>query len=92
MQMEYEDRAPAWEEAEKSKHTARFWYDSKLYETMSCFIAKEEQMRAQAEAKMVKKIALAKHRSEEKRSATEARKNQDTERTFAQAKYICRTG
>ncbi|KAL4368113.1 hypothetical protein GQ457_05G027140 [Hibiscus cannabinus] len=99
-QMEYEEREAAWEEAEKSKHTARCkreeikiqaWesqHRAKLEAEMRRIEAKVEQMRAQAEAKMVKKIAMAKHRSEEKRAATEARKNRDAERTSAQAEYI----
>ncbi|KAK8575007.1 hypothetical protein V6N12_062684 [Hibiscus sabdariffa] len=103
-QMEYEERAAAWEEAEKSKHTARCkreeikiqaWesqHRAKLEAEMRRIEAKVEQMRAQAEAKMVKKIAMAKHRSEENRAATEARKNRDAERTSAQAENIGRTG
>ncbi|GMI72978.1 hypothetical protein like AT1G30320 [Hibiscus trionum] len=103
-QMEYEERAAAWEEAEKSKHTARYkseeieiqaWESrqrAKLEAEMRRIEAKVEQMRAQAEAKMVKKIAMAKQRSEEKRAAAEARKNRDAERTSAQAEYIRQTG
>ena len=49
-------------------------------------------MRAQTHAKMVKKIAMARQRSEEKRAAAEARKNQEAERTAAQAEYIRQTG
>lgn len=49
-------------------------------------------MRAQAQAKMVKKVALARQRSEEKRLAAEARKNREAERTAAQAEYIRQTG
>jgi len=51
-----------------------------------------EQMRAQTHAKMVKKIAMARQRSEEKRVAAEARKNREAERTVAQAEYIRQTG
>lgn len=49
-------------------------------------------MRAQAQAKMVKKIAMARQRSEDKRAAAEARKNRDAEKTAAQAEYIRQTG
>ncbi|KAK8629248.1 hypothetical protein V6N13_078098 [Hibiscus sabdariffa] len=103
-QLEYEERAAAWEEAEKSKHTARHkskeieiqaWESqqrAKLEAEMRRIEAKVEQMRAQAEAKIVKKIALAKQRSEEKRAAAEARKNRAAERTSAQAEYIRQTG
>lgn len=49
-------------------------------------------MKARAQAKMVKKIALARQRSEEKRAAAEARRNRDAERTAEQADYIRQTG
>ncbi|OMO70383.1 hypothetical protein CCACVL1_18952 [Corchorus capsularis] len=103
-QIEYEKRAAAWEEAEKSKHTARYKRDeikiqawesqqrAKLEAEMRRIEAKVEQMRAQAQAKMVKKIAMSRQRSEEKRAAAEARKNQDAEKTAAQAEYIRQTG
>lgn len=51
-----------------------------------------EQRRAQAQAKMVKKIAMARQRSEEKRAVAEARKNSQAEKTAAQAEYIRQTG
>lgn len=49
-------------------------------------------MKAQAEAKMVKKIAMARQRSEEKRAAAEARRNQEAEKTAAKVEYIRQTG
>ncbi|KAJ0018486.1 hypothetical protein Pint_10968 [Pistacia integerrima] len=102
--IEFEKRAAAWEEVEKSKHTARFkreeikiqaWESqqkAKLEAEMQRIEAEVEQMRAQAQAKMVKKIAMARQRSEEKRAAAEARKNRDAEKTAAQAEYIRQTG
>ncbi|XP_024017438.1 remorin 4.1 isoform X2 [Morus notabilis] len=102
--IECEKRAAAWEEAEKSKHTARYkreeikiqaWESQqkvKLEAEMRRIEAQVEQMRAQAHAKMVKKIAMTRQRSEEKRAAAEARKNRDAERTVAQAEYIRQTG
>lgn len=59
---------------------------------LTYFQARVEQMRAQAHAKMVKKIAMTRQRSEEKWAAAEARKNQNAERTAAQAEYIRQTG
>lgn len=56
------------------------------------FQAKVDQMRAHAQAKMVKKIAMARQRSEEKRSAAEAQKNREAEQTAARAEYIRQTG
>ncbi|XP_061338497.1 uncharacterized protein LOC133285294 isoform X2 [Gastrolobium bilobum] len=102
--IEFEKRAALWEEAEKSKHTARFkreeikiqaWESqqkAKLEAEMRRIEAKVEQMRAQTHAKMVKKIAMARQRSEEKRAAAEARRNQEAEKTVAQAEYIRQTG
>ncbi|XVF27272.1 hypothetical protein REPUB_Repub14bG0092500 [Reevesia pubescens] len=102
--IEYEKRAAAWEEAEKSKHAARYkreeikiqaWESqqrAKLEAEMRRIEAKAEQMRAHAQSKMVKKIAMARQRSEEKRAAAESRKNRDAERTTAQAEYIRQTG
>ncbi|CAL5214003.1 unnamed protein product [Lathyrus oleraceus] len=102
--IEFEKRAALWEEAEKSKHAARFkreeikiqaWESqqkAKLEAEMRRTEAKVEQMRAQTHAKMVKKIAMARQRSEEKRVEAEARKNREAERTAAQAEYIRQTG
>ncbi|CAI9783464.1 unnamed protein product [Fraxinus pennsylvanica] len=102
--MEYENRAAAWEEAEKSKHAARFkreeikiqaWESrqkAKLEAEMRKIEAKIEQMRAQAQAKMVKKIGMATQKSEEMRAAAEARKNRQAEKTAANVEYIRQTG
>ena len=49
-------------------------------------------MKAEAEARIVKKIAMAKQRSEEKRASAEARKARDAEKAVAEAKYIRETG
>ncbi|CAA2967750.1 Hypothetical predicted protein [Olea europaea subsp. europaea] len=102
--MEYAKRAAAWEEAEKSKHAARFkreeikiqaWESqqkAKLEAEMRKIEAQIEQMRAQAQAKMVKKVSMATQKSEEMRAAAEARKNRQAEKTAANAEYIRRTG
>ncbi|XP_010478415.1 PREDICTED: uncharacterized protein LOC104757376 isoform X1 [Camelina sativa] len=102
--IEFEKRATAWEEAEKSKHNARYkreeiriqaWESqekAKLEAEMRRIEAKVEQMKAEAEAKIVKKIALAKQRSEEKRALAEARKVRDAEKAVAEAQYIRETG
>lgn len=49
-------------------------------------------MKAHAHAKMVKKIAMARQRSEEKRISAEAKKNSQNEKLAAQADYIRQTG
>ncbi|KAL0795845.1 hypothetical protein Bca101_067222 [Brassica carinata] len=102
--IEFDKRAAAWEEAEKSKHNARYkreeiriqaWESqekAKLEAEMRRVEAKVEQMKAEAEAKIVKKIAMAKQRSEEKRAAAEARKARDAEKAAAEAEYIRETG
>nr|GMD07337.1 MAP7 domain-containing protein 1 [Ipomoea batatas] len=103
-QIEFVKRAAAWEDAEKSKHTARFkreeikiqaWesqHKAKLEAEMRRIEAQVEQMRAQAQAKMVKKVAMARQKSEEKRATAEARKYRQAEKTAAQAEYIRQTG
>ncbi|KAL6991559.1 hypothetical protein U1Q18_009671 [Sarracenia purpurea var. burkii] len=102
--IEFEKRAAAWEEVEKSKHAARYkreeikiqaWESqqkAKLEAEMRRIEAKVEQMRAQAQAKMVKKIAMARQISEEKRAAAEARRNRQAEGASTQAEYIRKTG
>ncbi|KAL9269238.1 Remorin 4.1-like protein [Drosera capensis] len=103
-EFEREKCAAAWEEAEKSKHNARFkreeikiqaWecqQKAKLESQMRKMEAKVERMRASAEAKMVKKIAHAQKKSEAKRAAAEAKKNRQAEQTAAQVEYIRQTG
>lgn len=101
---EFEKRAAAWEEVEKSKHMARYkreeikiqaWESqqkTKLDAEMRRVEAQVEQMRAQAEVKMMKKIAMTRQKSEEKRAAAECRKKQEAERAAAQAEHIRQTG
>ncbi|XP_074269601.1 uncharacterized protein LOC141592721 isoform X2 [Silene latifolia] len=102
--IEYENRAMAWEEAEKSKHAARYKRDeiriqawesqqkAKLEEELRRIEAKVERLRTDSQAKMMKKIAIARKRSEEKRAAAEAEKRRQAEKTSAQAEYIRQTG
>ncbi|KAI8000406.1 Remorin 4.1 [Camellia lanceoleosa] len=102
--IEFEKRAAAWEEAEKTKHAARYkreeikiqaWESqqkAKLEAEMKRIEAQVEQMRTHAQAKMVQKIAMARQTSEEKRAAAEARRNRQLERAAAQAEYIRQTG
>ncbi|VVA93065.1 unnamed protein product [Arabis nemorensis] len=104
LRIEFDKRATAWEEAEKSKHNARYkreeiriqaWEShekAKLEAEMRRIEAKVEQMKAEAEAKIVKKIAMAKQRSEEKRALAEARKARDAEKAVSEAEYIRETG
>ncbi|KZV51033.1 hypothetical protein F511_01825 [Dorcoceras hygrometricum] len=102
--IEYAKRAAAWEEAEKSKHAARFkreeikiqaWESrqkAKLDAEMRKIEYQIEQMKAVAQAKMLKKVALSRQKSEEMRNRAEARRNCQAEKTTAQADDIRQTG
>ncbi|KAJ9565799.1 hypothetical protein OSB04_001765 [Centaurea solstitialis] len=104
LRIEFEKRAAAWEDAEKTKHNARFireeikiqaWESqqkAKLEAEMRRIEAKVEQKRAHAEAKMLKKFALTRQRSEAKRAAADAQKSRQAARAAAQAEYIRQTG
>nr|XP_043621229.1 uncharacterized protein LOC122592961 [Erigeron canadensis] len=104
LRIEFEKRAAAWEDAEKSKHNARFireeikiqaWESqqkAKLEAEMRRIEAEVEQRRANAQAKMLKKITLTRQKSEKKRAAAEAQKNKQAARAAAQAEYIRQTG
>ncbi|XP_071715242.1 uncharacterized protein [Rutidosis leptorrhynchoides] len=104
LRIEYEKRAAAWEDAEKSKHNARFireeikiqaWESqqkAKLEAEMRKIEAEVEQRRAVAQAKMLKKIEVARQKSEAKRAAAEAQKSRQAARAAAQAEYIRQTG
>ncbi|XP_024993075.1 uncharacterized protein LOC112526879 [Cynara cardunculus var. scolymus] len=104
LRIEFEKRAAAWEDAEKTKHNARFireeikiqaWESqqkAKLEAEMRRIEAKVEQKRADAEARMLKKFALTRQRSEAKRAAADAQKSKQAVRAAAQAEYIRQTG
>lgn len=49
-------------------------------------------MRAEAQAKMVKRISMAKQKAEDQRVKAETRKNRFAEKAGAQAEYIRQTG
>ncbi|RVW34901.1 hypothetical protein CK203_111050 [Vitis vinifera] len=74
--IEYERRAAAWEEAEKSKHAAR----PKLNNESSCS-SKDGEEDCHGKAKVGRK-----------RAAAEANRNREAEKTSAQAEYIRQTG
>uniref|UniRef100_A0A7N0VIY3 Remorin C-terminal domain-containing protein n=1 Tax=Kalanchoe fedtschenkoi TaxID=63787 RepID=A0A7N0VIY3_KALFE len=102
--LEYEKRAAAWIEAEKTKHAARLkreeiqiqvWESrekAKLEAEMRRVEAKIEKLRARAQVKMVRKTSVAKQKAEERRNKAEARKNRQAEKAAAQAEYIRQTG
>ncbi|KAF8408828.1 hypothetical protein HHK36_004897 [Tetracentron sinense] len=102
--IEFENRAAAWQEAENSKHTARYkreeikiqaWEShqkAKVEAEMKRIEIQVEQRKAYAQEKMIKKIATARQRSEEKRAAAEAKRNEQATKSAAQADYIRQTG
>ncbi|XP_068655017.1 uncharacterized protein [Aristolochia californica] len=104
VKLEYENRAAAWEEAEKSKHTARYrreeikieaWEShqkAKIEAEMKRLEALVERRKVEAQERMMNKLASLQLRSEEKRAMAEARKNQQAAKTAQQAEYICQTG
>ncbi|XP_043688105.1 uncharacterized protein LOC122639341 isoform X2 [Telopea speciosissima] len=104
IKIEYENRAAAWEEAEKSKHTARYkreeikiqaWESqqkAKIEAEIRRIEDQAEHRRTHAQEKMMRKISIARQRSEGKRAAAEARRNRQAARTAAQADYIRQTG
>ncbi|KAL1288921.1 hypothetical protein HN51_057376 [Arachis hypogaea] len=102
--IEFQKRAASWEQAEKSRYTARYkredikiqaWESqqkAKLEAEMRRIEAKVEQMKAQARAKAVKKIAMLRQRTEEKFAAAEARKNREAARIAEKGEYIRQSG
>ncbi|MQL95904.1 hypothetical protein Taro_028569 [Colocasia esculenta] len=102
--VEFEARAAAWEEAEKTKHMARLkreeikiqvWEShqkAKFEAQMREVEAQAEMMKARAQEKMVKQLSLVKQHSQDKLAASEARKSRDAARTTQQVEHIRRTG
>ncbi|XP_073114030.1 uncharacterized protein [Elaeis guineensis] len=104
VKMDYEARAAAWEEAENTKHMARYrreeikvqvWEShqkEKFEAKMKKIEAQAERMRARALKRMADKLDMTQKRVEEKRAMAEARMNQQAAKTAHKAKQICRTG
>ncbi|PKA61992.1 Remorin [Apostasia shenzhenica] len=104
LRKEYEARAASWEEAEKSKHMARFkreeikiqaWeiHQRAKYEArMRKVEIQAENMKSRGEEAMSEKLRRMLERAEEKRAAAEATKNCDAARTARQAERIRKTG
>ncbi|KAG0464773.1 hypothetical protein HPP92_018937 [Vanilla planifolia] len=101
---EYEARAAAWEEAESSKHMARFkreevkilaWESHQIakYETkMRKVEIRAKTMRSSAEAAMMEKLKTIEKNAEEKRSKAAARKNLQAATTSRQAELMRQSG
>lgn len=101
---EYVARAAAWEDAEKSKHIARYKREELKIEAWEShqrakFEAKMREIEAQVERtialaqdRMLEKTALASQRAEAKRAAAEARRNYQAAKTSQQVEKIRQTG
>uniref|UniRef100_A0A1D1ZFF5 Uncharacterized protein At3g61260 n=1 Tax=Anthurium amnicola TaxID=1678845 RepID=A0A1D1ZFF5_9ARAE len=102
--IEFEARAVAWEEAEKTKHMARYkreeikiqvWEShqkAKFEAQMKQAETQAEKMKVQSQEKRMMKLSLIKQRLEEKLAAAEARKNRHAARTEQQVEHIRQTG
>ncbi|KAK4765385.1 hypothetical protein SAY86_026475 [Trapa natans] len=76
-----ETRAMAWDEAERAKYMASFW-----------FKVEAERMKARSQEKLANKLALTRRIAEEKRANAEVKLNEKAARTSERADYIRRTG
>ncbi|KAJ8759649.1 hypothetical protein K2173_009296 [Erythroxylum novogranatense] len=99
-----ETGAAAWEEAEKAKYLARFkreevkiqaWENHQKAKTeaeMRKIEVEVERMRAEAQDRIMNKLASVRHKAEEKRVAAEAKRDRHAAKAEQQADYIRRTG
>lgn len=99
-----ENRALAWDEAERAKYTARFkqeevkiqaWENHekrKAEMEMKKLEVKAERLKARAQEKYANKLAAARRIAEEKRANAEAKLNEKAVKTSERADYIRRTG
>ncbi|CAD6201673.1 unnamed protein product [Miscanthus lutarioriparius] len=99
-----ENRAADWQEAEKAKYLARFqreeakiqaWENlqkAKIEAEMKRIEAKIERKRAREQDRLGSKLAAVSHRAEAKREAAEVRRSQEAARTEEQAAQIRETG
>ncbi|XP_073114852.1 uncharacterized protein [Elaeis guineensis] len=101
---EYETRAAAWEESQKSKHMARYrrkevkiqewesYQKAKFEAKMRKVEAQVERMKARAQERMQEKLAETRRLVEEKQATAEARRNREAARTARQVEQIRQTG
>ncbi|KAJ8503992.1 hypothetical protein OPV22_004878 [Ensete ventricosum] len=101
---EYEACAAAWEEAENTRHMARYKREEVKIQAWEChqkakieaktkrIEAKAERVRARAIEKMAEKLAMTQRQVDEKQAAARARMNKQASRTAHKAEHIRRTG
>ncbi|KAK8914063.1 hypothetical protein KSP39_PZI023816 [Platanthera zijinensis] len=99
-----ENRAMAWDEAERAKYMARFkreevklqaWESHekrKAEMEMKRIEVKAERLKSRAQEKLANKLAATRRIAEEKRSNAEAKLNESGSRITEKADYIRRTG
>ncbi|XP_052206010.1 uncharacterized protein LOC127810521 [Diospyros lotus] len=99
-----ETRAAAWEEAEKAKFMARFkreeikiqaWENhqkAKAEADMRKTEVELEKMRSRAHDRLMNKLAILRHKAEEKRAAADAQRNRQAAKTEQQADHVRQTG
>ncbi|ONK71112.1 uncharacterized protein A4U43_C04F4840 [Asparagus officinalis] len=99
-----ENRALAWDEAERAKYMARYkreevkiqaWENHekrKAEMEMKRMEVKAERMKSRAQEKLANKLAATRRIAEEKRANAEAKLNEQAARTAERADYIRRTG
>ncbi|KAL6651396.1 hypothetical protein ACP70R_010321 [Stipagrostis hirtigluma subsp. patula] len=104
MKKEYAARAAEFEEAENSKHTARFkreevkieaWEShqrAKIESEMRRVEEHAERMRSEAMAKMAEKLEMTRRMAEEKRATANAKMNQQAAIAVQKAEKIRQTG
>lgn len=104
MKKEYAARAAAFEDAENSKHTARFKKEELKIEAwesrqrtivefeMRRLEERAEKMRSDAMAKMAEKLEMARRLAEEKRASANAKMNKQAARAVQKADQIRETG
>ncbi|KAI5011051.1 hypothetical protein ZWY2020_013188 [Hordeum vulgare] len=104
MKQEYATRAAAFEDAENSKHTARFkkeelkieaWESrqrTKVESEMKRLEERAEKMRSEAMARMAERLELARRVAEEKRASANAKMNKQAARAVQKADLIRQTG
>ncbi|GMH06722.1 hypothetical protein Nepgr_008562 [Nepenthes gracilis] len=100
---EIEARADAWEETEIAKYMARFereemkiqaWEEHEKAKTeaeMRKIEVEVERIRARAQDRLIKNLADARHKAEEKQAAAESRRNKQAAKIEQRAEFIRNT-
>ncbi|XP_020092787.1 uncharacterized protein LOC109713202 [Ananas comosus] len=102
--MEFETRAVAWQESQKSKYTAKHKHDeikiqaweshqrAKFEAKMRKVEARAEQMKARAQQRMVEKLTKTRLKVDAKKATLDARRDRQVVRLARQVEKIRQTG